>query len=89
MPCGFWSLVGSSLLIPSVEGHNHSLVWWKKGSEVSPEAVEGAIRDAEKELDRLKGQYYDISDSLKKIEDAKKALNDFLSGWGLVLFFCF
>jgi len=50
-------------------------VWWKKGSELSPEGIAEEIAKAEAEIKRLQGQMYDVSDAVKKLSEAKQALN--------------
>lgn len=50
-------------------------VWWKKGSELSAEAIAEEIAKVESEIKRLQGQLYDVSDAMKMLGDAKQALN--------------
>ncbi len=49
-------------------------VWWRKGSDLSPEAIEALIEDSEKQLQDLRGQFYDVGDAIRQLEQAKKAL---------------
>lgn len=49
-------------------------IWWSGGSSVSAGTVESAIKAAEKEIENLKGQFYDVSAALKQIEQARKLL---------------
>ena len=49
-------------------------VWWTKGSDLSPESIGNVLVNAESEIKRLQGQMYDVSDSMKKLAEARKAL---------------
>jgi peptide/nickel transport system substrate-binding protein len=49
-------------------------IWWTKGSELSPDSIRSAINSAEKEIESLRGQFYDVTGAQKQIEQAKKAL---------------
>jgi peptide/nickel transport system substrate-binding protein len=60
--------------------------WWKKGSDLSPESLQLRVADAEKRLGELKGQFYDVTDSMKLLAEAKAALEtgDYLKAQQLV-----
>jgi len=49
-------------------------IWWTGGSELSPEAISSVIKDTEKQLESLRGQFYDVNEALKQLEQAKKSL---------------
>lgn len=53
---------------------SHDVTWWVGGSPVSAESVAGTIKHSEDEIARLKGWYYDVTDAVKKLEEAKEAL---------------
>ncbi len=47
---------------------------WKEGSEVSPESAQADIDKAEDTIEALKSQFYDVSESMRILEEAKAAL---------------
>lgn len=50
-------------------------VWWIKGTDVSPREAKATIVNAEKEIAELKNKGYEVSDALKRLEEARKALD--------------
>lgn len=49
-------------------------IFWTKGSDLSPESIASLIKDSQKQLDGLKGQFYDVTTAQKQLEQAKQML---------------
>lgn len=49
-------------------------IWWKKGFEYSPDTIAAIIDEKETEIKAYASQFYDISEAMKQIEDARQAL---------------
>jgi len=50
-------------------------IWWTKGNPASPVSSREAITKADSEIARLKNEGYDVADALKRIDEAKRALD--------------
>jgi peptide/nickel transport system substrate-binding protein len=59
--------------------------YWVKGSNISPGDAESAIKQATQTLETLRGQWYDVSQSYPKLDQAKQALGkgDYLKAYQL------
>jgi hypothetical protein len=76
----FRGLPGGAYQYESLEN-----AWWTKGSELSPEAIKSEIDSMEKQIESLKGQFYDVSEASRQIEQAKQAFEagDWVKAHGL------
>jgi len=61
-----------NLGIDATGRENFATAYWKKGTDVSPEAAMEAIQTAEEEIDKLRKSYYDVSKAKEQIEAAKE-----------------